>query len=40
MKMFQDEVLPTIKHPESLIEQCLRPNKDHCVPPEFQSLVL
>lgn len=40
MQMFEEEVLPTIKHPESMIEQCLKPNKEHCIPEEFISLIL
>ena len=39
MRMFVDNVLPSIAHPESLIEKCLKPKKEHCIPQEFQSLI-
>lgn len=39
MKMFIEEVLPTIEDPEELIEEALSPNLDHSVPPEFATLL-
>lgn len=39
IQMFEKEVLPTIQHSASMIEQCLKPNKEHCMPKEFEPLI-
>ena len=35
LKMFQTEVLPTIKDPEGLVEECMTPSKYHAIPKRF-----
>ena len=39
MQVFLKEVKPTIKDSKKLIEECLRPSSDHCIPKPFLSLL-
>ncbi len=39
MKMFVDEILPSIKNPKKLIDDAMTPSADHCIPEQFQSLI-
>ncbi len=39
MQMFINEVEPTIAHPTSLIDQCLKSTAEHCIPKEFQMIL-
>jgi len=39
MKMFEEEVLPTIKDPNALIKEVMSPSDKHCLSPEFLSLL-
>jgi UDP-N-acetyl-alpha-D-muramoyl-L-alanyl-L-glutamate epimerase len=40
MKMFDAEVLPSIKNPDHVIEACLNISDEHCIPEEYRSIVL
>ena len=40
MQMFLNESFTALKNPKKLIEEILKPSKDHAIPKEFQSLVL
>jgi hypothetical protein len=39
MKMFEKEVLPTMKDPKALVEECMEPSKDHAIPGAFHKDV-
>jgi len=39
MQVFKREVKPTIKDRKKIIEECLRPSSDHCIPNPFQKLI-
>lgn len=39
MKMFVQEALPSIKHPDQLIDECLTPSTDHAIPAAFLSVL-
>ncbi|MDO8468409.1 MAG: hypothetical protein Q7S29_01485 [Candidatus Peribacter sp.] len=39
MQIFLKEVKPTINDGKKLIEECLRPSSDHCIPNPFQKLT-
>ncbi len=40
MKMFQAEIRTTLMDPETLIEKTLKPSSEHCIPKEFQGMIL
>ena len=39
MKMFEEEVLPSIKNPDALIAEALKPSTNHCIPKLFAPIV-
>lgn len=39
IKMFIEEILPSVKNEEDMIKEVLQPSKDHCIPDVFQSLI-
>ncbi len=40
MKLFEKEILPTIKDPEGLIRESLEPTSEHCIPKELAEGIL
>ena len=40
MKMFQSEVRNSLRDPETLIEKTLKPSAEHCIPKEFEKMIL
>ncbi len=39
MKMFEEEVLPTIGDPDALVASVMQSTDQHCIPKEFLSLI-
>lgn len=40
MKMFVAEVRKSLLDPETLIEKTLKPSMEHCIPKEFEMMIL
>jgi hypothetical protein len=39
MKIFEKEVMPSIKNPEEVIAECLKISEKHCIPEGYRSIV-